>query len=132
MDKSFNDQELSEIMKEIEALEEEFGGETEESFEASGVLEELAELSEEVAIPTAKKAESQVLAFTKPIVQPVKSTGTSMSFKVQGEMNLDLLFEVGGKTISLSVSEEGLCIQMEGGINFNVPVNEKTSAKKAV
>ncbi len=129
MDKSFNDQELSEIMKEIEALEEEFSGEAEESFEASSVLEELAEMKEEVAIPVAKKPEPQIIPF-KPVAKPQVSAGTSMSFKVQGDMNLDLVFEVGGKSVSLSVSESGLTIQMEGGINFNVPLNEKSSAKK--
>ena len=49
MDKSFNDQELSEIMKEIEALEEDFSEPEEKS--TSSVLEELANLDEEESIP---------------------------------------------------------------------------------
>ncbi len=127
MDKGFNDQELTDIMKEIEALEEEFSEDTEAS-----VMEELAELEEEKAIPVSKTKET-VLAFDKrPEAKAYKGTHSSMSFKVQGEMNLELQFEIGGKTISLDVSEAGLTINMEGGVTFTVPVADAHSVKKAV
>lgn len=132
MDKSFNDQELSDIMKEIEALEEEFSGES-DKVEATAVMEELAEMDEEKSIPVTNKEET-VLAFTpKAVHHSTKSTPpTSMMFKVQGEMNLELQFEIGGKTIQLEVSETGLNIQMEGGVTFSVPVTSAQSLKKAV
>ncbi len=143
MDKSFNDQELSDIMKEIEALEEEFGGEEEsDKIEASAMMEELAEMEEEKSIPVTNKTET-ILPFEKkmtPQTTPVIATtanttstaSTSMSFKVQGDLNLELQFEIGGKTIMLDVSEKGLNIKMDGGVSFNVPVSNAQSYKKAV
>ena len=66
MDKSFNDQELSDIMKEIESLEEEFSGSDEtEMEEASSVMEELAEMEEEKSIPFATRSQAEVLPFGK-------------------------------------------------------------------
>lgn len=135
MDKSFNDQELSDIMKEIEALEEEFGGEEDsDKVQASAMMEELAEMEESKSIPVTNKHDPQVLPFVKEIApQAAKTTApTSMSFKVQGDMNLELQFDIGGKTIKLDVSEAGLNIQMEGGVTFSVPVSDAHSIKKAV
>jgi hypothetical protein len=137
MDKSFNDQELSDIMKEIEALEEEFSGEVEtDKIEASSVMEELAEMELDQAVPTTNKTET-VLPFEKKtppkaVAAAKTSTQSSMSFKVQGDMNLELNFEIGGKTIALEVTEAGLTIQMEGGMTFSVPVSDAHSVKKAV
>ena len=53
-----------------------------------------------------------------------------MSFKVQGDLTLELAFDVGGKTISLEVTEAGLSIEMEGGVKFTVPVSEASGIKK--
>ena len=135
MDKSFNDQELSDIMKEIEALEEEFGGEEDsDKVQASAMMEELADMEEAKSIPVTNKYDPQVLPFVKEIAPqaPKKNTSTSMSFKVQGDLNLELAFDIGGKTIKLEVSETGLNIQMEGGVTFSVPVSDAHSIKKAV
>lgn len=126
MDKSFNDQELTDIMKEIEALEEEFSEDTEAS-----VMEELAEMDEEKAIPFTTTKET-VLAFDKKPKTSSKGAQSAMSFKVQGDMNLELKFEIGGKTIQLEVTEAGLTINMEGGVTFTVPVADAHSVKKAV
>lgn len=134
MDKSFNDDELSDIMKEIEALEEEFNGNDEsEKIVASSVLEELAEMHDDAAIPVTNMKDS-VLPFEAKAapVAAKKTPHSSMMFKVQGEMNVELQFEVGGKTIMLEVSETGLTIQMEGGVTFSVPVSDAQSMKKAV
>jgi hypothetical protein len=135
MDKSFNDQELSDIMKEIEALEEEFTAEDDLKAQSAEVMEEVVEMEEEKAIPLELKHSSEVLAF-EPKQAPTKSTKSSapaaMSFKVQGEMNLELQFEIGAKTIQLEVTESGLSIKMEGGMTFTVPVQEPNSFKKAI
>jgi hypothetical protein len=133
MDKSFNDQELSDIMKEIEALEEEFSADEDSSkVEASTIMEDLAEMEEEQSIPVTNREETTVLPFAKKeISQPTKAT-SSMSFKVQGDLNLELHFEVGGKNIALEVTDKGLTIQMDGGISFTVPVSDAQSYKKAV
>ena len=128
MDKSFNDQELSDIMKEIEALEDEFKGD--EVLTASPVLAELASLSEEQAIP---QPTARILSFeSKPTpVKAATTSGTAMTFKVQGDLNMDLQFDIGGKVVSLNVSEKGLTIQMDGGMTMNVPLTDIAAQKKS-
>jgi hypothetical protein len=125
MDKSFNDQELSDIMKEIEALEE-----TYTETESKEVLEELAHMDESESIPTSTTNVVSLDAH-RPAA---KTTGasTSMSFKIQGNLTLDLQFEIGGKVVALEVTEAGLSIEMEGGVKFSVPVGDQTSLKKAI
>jgi hypothetical protein len=117
MDKSFNDQELSDIMKEIEALEEDFK-EDDVSAKAGPVLQELTELPEGKAIPMKKVKEENF----------VTKAPAAMSFKVQGDLALDLEFEVGGKFVAVQVTEEGLTIVLDGGMTFKVPVADKKAA----
>ena len=135
MDKSFNEQELSDIMKEIEALEEDLTTSPAESSTAS-MEEELAQLeSEEVedqedsilnVVPLESKREARQLKTE----QAPTSAGTSMSFKVQGNITLDLQFDVGGKIVSLEVSETGLAIELDGGMKFTLPIGEPSRSKK--
>jgi hypothetical protein len=134
MDKSFNDQELSDIMKEIEALEEEFSGEEDsDKIQASAIMEELADMDEFTSIPETNKHDNVVAFEKKTTPHASKKTGsTSMAFKVQGDLNLELQFEVNGKSITLDVSENGFNIQMEGGVTFSVPLSDAHSLKKAV
>jgi len=127
MDKNFNDQELSDIMKEIEALEEDFSG-PEDKYD-SPLMEELAELEETESVPVSS---AKVVSFEAARPEPSKPSAvpaTSMSFKVQGQLNLELQFDIGGKVVCLEVSEDGLNIEMEGGVKFFVPVS---ASKKAV
>ena len=132
MDKSFNDDELSDIMKEIEALEQNF---TEDEVKTvTPVLEELAEMREEVAIPTAQvNSQTNIVAFEKSEApKSVSARSTSMSFKVEGELTLDLKFEIGGKNVQLEITPTGLQIEMEGGVKFTVPIHDAGPIKKAV
>ena len=117
MDKSFNDQELSDIMKEIEALEEDYQGE-EKVAKVTPVLQELSELPEKKAIPL-KPVKEETFLTRAP---------AAMSFKVQGDLNLDLEFEIGGKFVCLQVTEDGLTIVLDGGMTFKVPVSDKKAA----
>ena len=130
MDKSFNDDELIDIMKEIEALEEDFSQEAatdaETAMTASDVMEDLSQLEEKAAIPLKPKA-----APKAPAHATTKSAGTSMSFKVQGDLNLELQFDIGGKMVSLDVTESGLTITMDGGMTFTVPLHGKPHSKVA-
>lgn len=129
MDKSFNDEELSDIMKEIEALEQDFQEDVVKT--ATPVMEELARISEEVAIPVeTQKVVSLESKRTAPKIE--SKTATTMSFKVQGDLTLALQFDLGGKTVALEVTEAGLSLEMDGGVKFTVPVAEKSSLKKAV
>jgi hypothetical protein len=143
MDKSFNDQELSDIMKEIEALEEDYAGASDDS--APEVMEELSGQSESVSenvrmMVTEEKpiSTSNIVSLkdkTSPSEEDVgkpSPASTAMSFKVQGNLTLDLQFEIGGKMVCLEVTESGLQIEIEGGITFAVPVNAQTQLKKAV
>lgn len=128
MDKSFNDDELSDIMKEIEALEEDFGqestSEADSPMDATDVMEDLSQMEEKVAIPLKPKS------APKPMSAPAaRTTGTSMSFKVQGDLNLELQFDVGGKMVNLDVTEQGLTITMDGGMTFTVPLHGKSHSK---
>lgn len=150
MDKSFNDQELSDIMKEIEALEQDFNVQDEKT--ATPVIEELADLdeSQSVPMPNALQEEeveetlapsavgaSNVVSFEQKReaaeqVSHFSGASTSMSFKVQGNLTLELQFDIGGKVVCLEVTESGLSIEMEGGMKFSVPVTDTTSFKKAI
>jgi hypothetical protein len=129
MDQSFNDQELSDIMKEIEALEDDFQVKDEKT--TSPVLEELASLDEVVSIPIST---ANVVSMGPTIKEAPSSSSptSSMSFRVQGELTIDLQFDIGGKVVCLEVSEKGLTIEMDGGAKFSIPVSEKTHHKKAV
>lgn len=122
---NFNDQELSDIMKEIESLEEEFAP---SSAKSSPVISELSQMDEEKSVPKKAepkkkphkehKEEAEVYAFeSKPKPQ------SSMNFKVEGQMTIALQFEIGGKVVCVDVTEAGLSIQMEGGVTFSVPVD---------
>lgn len=129
MDKSFNDQELSDIMKEIEALEEDLEIVDEKS--AGPVLEELAYMDEKDSIP-ASTSPVVSLDSKRTAANTAEAPSTTMSFKVQGNLTLDLQFEIGGRVVMLEVTEKSLSIEMEGGVKFSVPVNEVPSIKKAV
>ncbi len=117
---NFNDQELSDIMKEIESLEENF---TSENVKASPVVQKLAEMDEEESIPKSSSYQNAEVFELDTHKTPSPKVNTSMSFKVEGQMTIDLQFDVGGKVVSLEVSESGLTIQMEGGVTFTVPVD---------
>ena len=137
MDKSFNDDELSDIMKEIEALEQDFNS-PEEKLEASPLMEELAHMEEEEAIPTpaANPEPSTILPMAGHKATPVSApsstaAATSMSFKVSGDINLELQFDIGGKTVCLNVTEAGLNIEMDGGMSFKVPLSHAAHKKAA-
>lgn len=132
MEKGFNDQELADIMSEIEALEKEF--QDPEHQEATSVMQELAEMNEETAIPTAQVIPMSVKEPTMTTKStPTKTTSdsqTSMSFHVEGNMNLQLSFTINGEEVKLHVTEQGLNIEMQSGVSLNVPVKSVSASKK--
>lgn len=181
MEKSFNDDELADIMNEIESLEKEFTEESEaqvsapqqeeiseseefeeEIFDSKPTLDDIdpleahsdddSQVVREVA-PTLD-AEKQVLkkVVSKPVDEvvhlssaPQKSHSmpthhsavhgdpahTSMSFNVEGDMRLSLSFNVAGKTVQLCVNDQGLELEMDGGIKFSVPLDIEHKGEKA-
>ncbi len=136
MEKGFNDQELADIMNEIEALEKDF--QDPEQHVEHEVMAELAEMDEEVSVPVAKHTEgpvSKVIPMaTKETVMSTKKTTTdsqtSMSFHVEGNMNLQLSFTINGEEVKLHVTDQGLNIEMESGVSLNVPVKSVSASKK--
>ena len=115
---NFNDQELSDIMKEIESLEEEFSV---EKPEPTPVMKELASMDEELAVPkVAPIKQKQAEVFP---LETQHKPHSSMKFKVEGQMSMGLEFEIGGKVVCIEVAEAGLKIQMDGGMTFTVPVD---------
>lgn len=117
MNKKFNESELEEIMNEIETLEKEFGGEGDDASHSNDILRKLTELTVEEA--TARH--HNVHEFSK---SSYSSHETSVSFKVAGQMSLNLNIEIGGKEVKICVDEsEGLIIEMDEGMKFQIPVH---------
>ena len=135
MEKGFNDQELADIMSEIEALEKEF--EEPSHVEATPVMQELAHMDTEVSTPVAHFEEplENIIPMAKketpmPANKPKTDASTSMSFHVEGNMNLQLSFTISGEEVKLHVTEDGLKIEMDNGVSLNVPVKTVSSQKK--
>ena len=125
MDQGFNDEELSDIMKEIEALEDDFKAE-DKALESNAVMKELSALPQEKAVPAPKKSAPAVVSLPKK--EHSRPGTTTMAFKVSGDMDLELNFTIGGKSVDLHVSEDGLSIEMEGGMTFKLPVGHKKAS----
>ncbi len=109
-EKSFNDEELADIMSEIESLESE--------------LVEDEDLSGVVSVESADKTEAEEAEAEKVTKLPTKKKGeTGISFDVQGDMKFNLGFIIDGKTLSVYVDSdsEELVVEMEGGVKLNVP-----------
>ena len=144
MDKSFNDDELADIMNEIESLEKEFAesapaseAETEE-FAPTDEIDHTAPevVSHIMSMPVEEVArksnhEEKVVPMKRVDHAPQAHQHSTLSFKVEGQMTLSLAFEVNGQSVSLEISDAGLQIQMESGASFNLPMSHTGAAKKA-
>jgi len=122
MEKGFNDEELADIMSEIESLEKEFAAETSKPAPAeatSAVVHELAQRPVKETVLATNHTEAHAPA------------PASLSFKVQGQMTMQMHFEVNGQTVSLSVNEQGLSIQTESGATFSLPLAKEAHKKAA-
>ena len=97
--------------------------------EAHEVLKDLTTMEIEKAVP---QPEANVRPFRPAPAPTAASSKSSMSFKVQGDLTLELALEISGKSVILDVSETGLTIKMENGVTFNVPMSDSTPLKKAV
>jgi hypothetical protein len=56
---------------------------------------------------------------------------SSMSFNVEGDMKLDLAFNISGKVVQLKISEHGFELELDGGVKFSIPLDDDQSNKKA-
>ncbi|MAX67896.1 MAG: hypothetical protein QF441_00505 [Bacteriovoracaceae bacterium] len=110
--------------------------------EMSEVLDELSEMPAEEVVAKHKPVEDDANVhhlhtassnshFDHSVQGSSPKTHSSMSFKVEGDMKLDLSFQVSGKEIHLNISEEVFEIELEGGMKFSLPVHSQNSNKKA-
>jgi len=148
---NFNDDELADIMKEIEGLEQEFSGEesttttsevqtssnasansetpvASEDLESSVNLRSTASQefeSAEISPKNHHEDHNKVIPLARTSKAPSTQVAkTSMEFKVSGTMCINLSFNLGQETVELTVDgEEGLCINLEGGAQFKLPIN---------
>lgn len=205
MEKGFNDDELSDIMSEIESLEQEFTDDQPVQVEASSqeeveqtdsveeqpqqekvfaqqeqeqeepqveehqkevvaqqeepepivakeehqdeideemneVLDELSEMPVEDVVPQHKvqSYDDNIHHMKQEPVQEKESWSashgqpaqTSMSFRVEGEMKLDLNFSIGGQDVNLQVTDHGFEIELAGGAKFTLPLGTQHQGKK--
>lgn len=114
MEKSFNEDELADIMNEIESLE---NGSEEVDLQAR---------SEEGDIDNIHPIASEEERTHDTRVQPAHHS--EMSFHVEGQMNLSLGFVISGTEVQINVSEDGMQITMENGATFHLPVDSKNAA----
>jgi hypothetical protein len=56
---------------------------------------------------------------------------SKMSFKIEGEVSMELGFEVGGEHLQLNIDEHHLHLTLSSGASFSFPLNEKLKSKKA-
>lgn len=134
MEKGFSDGELADIMNEIESLEREFSEDKQQEQptptidqEHHQVLSELAQMTVDEATSSEEKHHENVKSF----VHDKSQTNSSLFFKISGQMQLELGFDVGGANVVIHVDEQsGLVVEMEGGMKFHLPVKAKNHLKK--
>ena len=68
-------------------------------------------------------------AVAKPVTG--ESAHTSMSFNIEGDMKLSLSFNIAGKVVELAVNDNGLELELDGGMKFSVPLDGQHTGKKA-
>jgi hypothetical protein len=133
---SLESEEVQAEAEEVEAEAEEVQAEIEE--ESSPIAEVEEETNNVVAMPIAQT----------PTTQPTSNGEGYMQFSGQGEMDMQLNFQLGSETatvnikdggltvtlagVQLNLSENGCEVNMEGGVKFSVPLTGKqTQEKKA-
>lgn len=140
MDHGFNDQELSDIMKEIEALEDDFETSSEDVHHVA--KEDLSKYHEfrnknnstenivEMGAPRSDAFSRNLSSDENKSLSLTSLLTTSMKLKFEGNHSLSLELEIGKKVVSLIVSELEINIEMEGGIKFSIPISDKAGHKK--
>ena len=66
-----------------------------------------------------------------PVSHHANGHHTSMNFAVEGDMKLNLNFNISGKTVSLNIADDHFSIELEGGMSFNIPLDQSSHNKKA-
>ena len=146
-ERGFDDNELADIMSEIETLESDFIDQDEQApdpVEASEPSAEQVPVDEPVAsdeeVPESPGTEQEPIEESsvsaqvhemKPSapVAPSDKNYSSMTFQVEGDMCFKMGFNFSGQSVTVYADgEEGLVIEMAGGVKFQVPVSDKKVA----
>ena len=108
------------------------------SKEETEVLEDLTSMEVEEVTPHHTKEDNtnvHNLEATKTVSSATPFTGgghhTSMNFSVEGDMKLNLNFNISGKVVSLHIAEDHFSIELDGGMSFNIPFDHAQENKKA-
>ena len=114
----------------------------EHKVEQTEIVEQVAQMPvEDVEKVVTSKAhdDENVHHIQKPEVhthEPVNSVShslpeSSLNFSVQGDMKLNLFFNIGGKSVELKINESGFDIQLDGGMKFSIPIDPSEFKKAA-
>ncbi len=140
MGKSFNDDELQDIMNEIESLES-----SSESVDTPSQEPEAVMAQEEPAPQMLSEEEQEIEdSFNDEPAEPVQElhpqkvhhneapmSKTSMNFSVEGNTTLDLSFLAGDKTVHCVVTHDSFEVELEGGLKFTLPLTDWHQKKSA-
>lgn len=103
-----------------------------QSVEEEKVLHEVTNMPEEQVTPTAVAHDDNVHQLhPTSSSSSAGSAETSMSFKVEGDMTLDLTFNISGREVQLNVNENGLEIGLGDGAKFTLPLDKTAKQIKA-
>ena len=104
----------------------------EEEEHDEAVMEELAAMPEDLSTGEHVEAfEENVHHFEKPATPKAGAGHSAMSFSVEGDMKLDLSFNVSGKIVHLNINQDGFELELDGGMKFSIPLDQASSGKKA-
>lgn len=98
------------------------------------VVEKLAQKSdEEIQQVQSQQHDDHNVHAIKQDVSSHKSSWqeTSMNFSVEGDMKMNLFFNIAGKSVALHIHEGSFEIELEGGMKFSVPVSDQEHKKAA-
>lgn len=112
--------------------------------EMKDVLNELSEMPvEEVSGDTVQAHDDNVVSlhdtsantpgseYTAPAEFAPSGGHSQMSFSVEGDMRLDLSFNVSGKIVHLHIGENGFELELDSGMKFSIPLDENAHKKAA-
>ena len=56
---------------------------------------------------------------------------SSMNFSVEGDMHLNLSFNISGKTVNLNINEDSFDIELQDGMKFSIPISDSHKFDKS-
>lgn len=134
MNRVSDDKEFSEMMAEIDKLEDEFNSHSEEDFSQNEPIVQHDEniMRQLVETPTQRVEPRNIEKIHQSESKKDKSLKkeNAMSFHIEGDMKLNLNFCFAGKSVDLHITDEGFEIEVDGGMKFTIPVASETKLKK--